>query len=411
MFIGLSLGAIFWGVWSDIVGRKIAFNTTLLIAGIFGITVGAAPTWTLVCAIYFAMAFGIGGNLPVDGALFLEFLPNASGRLLTLLSIWWPFGQLVSSLSGWGFIGGNFARNIGWRYSCYTMGSITLVMFLARFLLFHLYESPKFLLARGRQAEAVAVVHGIAHKNKTKTWLTEDILNEIGGYPEPNQPQSLTRKEIIKSKISAFSLNRISPLFAEKEMARNTALLWYCWFSIGMGYPLFNSFLPQYLSRGQTSSGEPISEYITYRNNVITSVMGIPGSILACYTVNLPYIGRRGTMIVSTFICGIMLFLFTISNDASFQLWFSAIESFFQNVMYAVLYSYTPEVFPTSIRGTGTGIASLVNRIGGLCAPIIAANAPVENPNIPIYLSGSLILSAFVAMLFMSIETRGRQMM
>lgn len=147
------------------------------------------------------------------------------------------------------------------------------------------------------------------------------------------------------------------------------------------------------------------------RNYVIISIMGIPGSILAYYTVDLPYIGRRGTMIVSTFICGIMLFLFTISFQASFQLGISAVESLFQNVMYAVLYSYTPEVFPTSIRGTGTGIASLLNRVGGLCAPIIAANVPLENPNIPIFVSGSLILSAFVAMLFLTIETRGRRML
>ncbi|KHJ34108.1 putative sugar transporter [Erysiphe necator] len=411
MFVGLCFGSIFWGVGSDIVGRKIAFNLTLLIAGIFGIAVGAAPTWTTVCVIYFGIAFGVGGNLPVDGALFLEFLPNASGRLLTLLSIWWPMGQLVSSVSSWGFIGGNFTSDKGWRYSCYLMGSVTLIMFLAQFFLFHLLESPKLLLARGRQAEAVAVVHGMAHKNRTTTWLTEEILNELGGYPEPNQPQLLTRKEMIRSKLSAFSFKRIRPLFATKGMARNTTMLWYCWLAIGMGYPLFNGFLPQYLSKGQKATGEVVSEYTTYRNYVIISIMGIPGSILAYYTVDLPYIGRRGTMIVSTFICGIMLFLFTISFQASFQLGISAVESLFQNVMYAVLYSYTPEVFPTSIRGTGTGIASLLNRVGGLCAPIIAANVPLENPNIPIFVSGSLILSAFVAMLFLTIETRGRRML
>jgi hypothetical protein len=38
-------------------------------------------------------------SLPVDGALFLEFLPSASGGLLTLLSVWWPVGQLIGSLS------------------------------------------------------------------------------------------------------------------------------------------------------------------------------------------------------------------------------------------------------------------------------------------------------------------------
>lgn len=41
------------------------------------------------------MGLGVGGNLPVDGALFLEFLPFASGNLLTTLSVWWPVGQLI----------------------------------------------------------------------------------------------------------------------------------------------------------------------------------------------------------------------------------------------------------------------------------------------------------------------------
>lgn len=47
------------------------------------------------CALFASMGIGVGGNLPVDGALFLEFLPFASGNLLTMLSVWWPIGQLI----------------------------------------------------------------------------------------------------------------------------------------------------------------------------------------------------------------------------------------------------------------------------------------------------------------------------
>lgn len=48
-----------------------------------------------VCAMFACLGLGVGGNLPVDGALFLEFLPFASGNLLTMLSIWWPLGTLI----------------------------------------------------------------------------------------------------------------------------------------------------------------------------------------------------------------------------------------------------------------------------------------------------------------------------
>jgi MFS family permease len=176
-------------------------------------------------------------------------------------------------------------------------------------------------------------------------------------------------------------------------------------------YPLFNAFLPQYLSNGRNASGQRVSSYETYRNYAITSVVGVPGSIIACYTVDIPYIGRKGTMAIATMLSGIFLFLFTISSDSKYQLGFSSVEAFFQNIMYGVLYAYTPEVFPAPNRGTGTGISSFLNRIGGLCAPIIAANIPDTSPEAPIFVSGALLLAAFVAMIFLPIETRGKQML
>lgn len=181
----------------------------------------------------------------------------------------------------------------------------------------------------------------------------------------------------------------------------------FCWLNIGMGYPLFNAFLPQYLKNGKGTNGAPVSDYETYRNYAITSVVGVPGSILAFWTVDIPKFGRRGTMATATLLSGIFLFLFTISADSSYQLAFSSIEAFFQNIMYGVLYAYTPEVFPAPVRGTGTGVASFVNRVGGLCAPVIAANIPGSNPNAPVFVAGGLILAAGVAMILLRIETTG----
>ncbi|KAL2216568.1 major facilitator superfamily domain-containing protein [Thermoascus aurantiacus ATCC 26904] len=426
LFIGLCIGATFWGVASDIVGRRLAFNMTLFVCGAFGLALGGSPTWIGVCAMAACMGLGVGGNLPVDGALFLEFLPFASGNLLTMLSVWWPVGQLIGSLFAWAFIP-NFTcdsdlpschkvsgvpccrkqDNMGWRYLTFTLGALTLVMFICRFFLFHLYESPKYLLSRGRQEEAVAAVHGIAYKNKTKTWLTVEILNEIGGYPEEVPDQKLSYGEVIKRTLSKFSGEQIKPLFATKKLGFTTVLLWFCWATIGMGYPLFNAFLPQYLANNGATG--KTSTYIAYRNYAITSIVGVPGSILACYTVDIKYIGRKGTMAISTMITGIILFCFTASTNSNAQLVCSSLEAFFQNIMYGVLYAYTPEVFPAPNRGTGTGIASCFNRICGLLAPIVAIYTSGANPNAPVYASGGLILAAFVAMCLLPIETRGKQ--
>ena len=210
---------------------------TLLIAGIFGLAVGGGNSWIGVCGLYAALGVGVGGNLPVDGALFLEFIPFESGNLLTLLSIWWPVGQLIGSVVAWGFIPNyscdpdllscnvsapgeaccHKSQSMGWRYLTIVLGAITFLMFVCRFFFFHLYESPKFLLSRGRQSEAVATVHGIAYSNKRKTWLTEEILNEIGGMPGA-APTKLSRAEVIQRFFGKFSKERIGPLFATRRL-------------------------------------------------------------------------------------------------------------------------------------------------------------------------------------------------
>ena len=68
-----------------------------------------------------------------------------------------------------------------------------------------------------------------------------------------------------------------------------------------------------------------------YRNYAITSIVGVPGSFIAYYTVDIKYVGRKGTIAISTLITGILLFLFTLSTDPNYQLTFSSLEAFFQS--------------------------------------------------------------------------------
>ncbi|KAL2159677.1 hypothetical protein VTH06DRAFT_2246 [Thermothelomyces fergusii] len=422
LFVGLCLGSFFWGIGSDILGRRIAFNLTLLITSVSGTAAAYASSWAGVCLWYAVLGFGVGGNLPVDGALFLEFLPDASSSLLTLLSVWWPVGQLCSSLFAWFFIA-NWPVDQGWRHFVRTIGVITFVMFLVRFFLFHMFESPKYLLSRGRQAEAVAVVQGIALKNGKKTWLTEEVLDAVveDSAAAPRVHTRLTTRNIIRNKLASFSAERVRPLFKTRKLSLTTALIWFSWATIGMGYPLFNAFLPQYLSHGgngggggDTGDGMPASAITgeTYRNYAITSIAGVPGSLLAAYSVDMksPFLGRRGTLAISTLVSAVFLFLFVrLGRSPASQLAFSCVEAFAQNIMYGVLYAFTPEIFPAPVRGAGTGVASFLNRATGLMAPIIAATVPGDGTTAPVYLSAALILAAFVGICMIPIETRGRQ--
>ncbi|KAK1996882.1 major facilitator superfamily transporter [Colletotrichum falcatum] len=448
IYLGLCFGSFVWGIGSDVLGRRVAFNLTLLITGVFGVLLAFAPTWAWVNLLFAALGFGVGGNLPVDGALFLEFLPDASSSLLTLLSVWWPVGQLSSSLAAWYFIA-NWPADQGWRRFVLAIGLVTFFMFLVRFFVFRLFESPKFLLSKGRQAEAVAVVHGIASRNGAKTWLTEQVLDAVADgvtgddgdgdcdddrhddrdpqdRPRPGRAGVLHRRRsgravhAFRERIKAFSGDRLRPLFKTRTLGLATVIVWFVWAAIGMGYPLFNAFLPQYLSHGGAApppEGSPDAGATpitpdTYRTYAVTSAVGVPGSLLAAYLVDhkSPYLGRRGTLACSSLVSAVFLFLFVrLGTSPASQLFFSCVEAFSQNIMYGVLYAFTPEIFPAPVRGAGTGVASFLNRAMGLLAPVLAANVPGDGTTAPVYLSGVLILAAFVGMCLIPIETRGRQ--
>jgi MFS family permease len=108
------------------------------------------------------------------------------------------------------------------------------------------------------------------------------------------------------------------------------------------------------------------STYITYRNSLIIAVLGIPGSILGGVFVELRYVGRKGALCLSTILTGVFILASTTAKTSNALLGFNCGFNFFSTFMYAVLYAYTPEVFPTKDRGTGNALTASANRIFGI---------------------------------------------
>lgn len=104
LYVGLLMGALFWGIGADIVGRKWAFNLSLFLASIFAIISGAAPSYVSWCSFVALSAFGAGGNLVLDTTVFLEFLPSSKHWMVTLMALWWGVGQAIAGLFAWAFI-------------------------------------------------------------------------------------------------------------------------------------------------------------------------------------------------------------------------------------------------------------------------------------------------------------------
>ncbi|KAJ8130479.1 hypothetical protein O1611_g3154 [Lasiodiplodia mahajangana] len=411
--IGLLAGAIFWGFGCDVFGRRWAFNLTLGLTALWGLIAAGSPNFAAIGSFAALWSFGVGGNLPVDSAIFLEFLPASHQYLLTVLSVDWALAQVVANLIAWGLLS-NFtcdvtdtnctrAENFGWRYFMITVGGLTLLMFAIRFFAFKIFESPKYLMGKGKDDEAVRIVHEVARRNGTESWLTVEHLKacEPEGYE-----QRTTAADAVKRKLETVRLTHIRALFATKKLGYSTGALMLVWAFIGLAFPLFHAYLP-YLQAIRGAHFGDGSTYLTYRNNLILAVLGVPGALVGAALAEVPRIGRKGALCLSTILTGVFLFASTTATNSSALLGWNSSYSFTSNIMYAVLYAFTPEVFPTQDRGTGNALTAISNRIFGIFAPVIAIYGDLNTP-VPVYVSGALFIAAGAIALTLPFESRGK---
>ncbi|GKZ25019.1 hypothetical protein AbraIFM66951_001002 [Aspergillus brasiliensis] len=431
--IGLLAGSLFWGFTCDLFGRRWAFNLTIAITAIFGLVAAGSPSFAAVGVFAALWSFGVGGNLPVDSAIFLEFLPGSHQYLLTVLSINWALAQLLANLVAWPLIGEmtcasadhcTKASNMGWRYFLIAMGGLALFMCLARCLFFTLYESPKYLMGKGLHEESVAVVHEVARRNGTSSSLSVDDLQDDGPVSStettntitipttttttttPPHTGALSAMDKLRMRLEPLSAPYVRALFRTPRRAWSTSLMILIWALVGLGFPLYNNFLP-YLQQMRGIQFGDGSTYITYRNSLIIAAVGVPGSLVGGVMVEMPRFGRKGTLCLATLSTGAFLLASTTASTSGALLGWNCAYSFTSSLLYAVLYAYTPEIFETQYRGTGNALVGGANRIGGILAPIIALVTNMET-TVPVYISGGMFVVAGLLVVLIPYETRGK---
>ncbi|KAG6908073.1 hypothetical protein DXG01_006262 [Tephrocybe rancida] len=184
-------------------------------------------------------------------------------------------------------------------------------------------------------------------------------------------------------------------------------------------------FVTYYLATRGTDFGDG-SLYITYRNvharhvrsffsvdevrfetkQVILSVIGVPGALLAGYMVELPLFGRRGTLAISTALTGAFILTSTTACTSNALLGWNCAYSFTSNMMYEILYAITLDLFPTKDRVTGNAIVAAANRVFGIMALIVALYMDLTTL-VPIFIAGAIfVVSGFIALL-LPFELRG----
>ena len=95
----------------------------------------------------------------------------------------------------------------------------------------------------------------------------------------------------------------------------------------------------------------------------------LPGYYAAAYLVDV--IGRRYTLGLFLLLSGVCSYFFGNAGDVSALLGWGAAMSFFNLGAWGVIYTYTPEQYPTAMRALGSGWAAGFGRIGGMIAPML----------------------------------------
>jgi MFS family permease len=410
-YTGMLVGALFWGLSADVIGRRFAFNVSLFSCSVFAICAGASPNWIALGTFTALAAFGSGGNLILDTTVFLEFLPGQYQWLLTLMACWWGFAPVVAAAFAWPFLSIDkyycksaetctYHNNMGWRYIWYGNGALILVLSILRVTVIRLKETPKYLLAKGKDQEVVETFRQISQKYNRPCSLTLEQLEACGH----------TKSTYGKSRYGFGELlAHLRGLFATKKLGFSTFLIWLSWTLIGLAYPLFYVFLPDFLASRGADTGES-SPYYTWRNYMITNVVGIFGPVQAAFMCNWKFLGRRYTMVLGALMSMAFFFAYTAVRTASQNLGFTCAIYYVVNIYYGTLYAYTPEVLPSAHRATGNGIAVGCNRVMGLVSAFVATYANTAT-SAPIYICGALYICMAIVAIIMPFEPYGKRSM
>ena len=332
--IGMALGAVLAGTIADRFGRKNVFAATVILYSVATGLCAVAWSYESLLVFRFLVGFGLGGELPVAATLMSEYAPtHLRGRFIVLLESFWGVGWLVAALISYLLI-----PRFGWQVA-FIIGALpALYVFLIRL---HMPESIRYLISKGRVDEARKIILSLEKK--------------LG---VPSRPFD---KEFVDEATPIFKLNVLT-LWGKAFRVR-TLMLWIAWFGIVFSYYGIFMWLPSIVF----SQGFEVVK--TFEYVLIMTLAQLPGYFAAALLVDV--IGRRYTLSLFLLMSGICAYFFGNATTSYTLLGWGAAMSFFNLGAWGVIYTYTPELYPTAIRALGSGWAAGFGRIGGMLAPML----------------------------------------
>lgn len=342
-FLGQGVGAVGFGLVSERLGRRRVFLVSLVVIGVFAAVSAGAWSGLSLGAIRFLQGLGLGAEVPVASALLSELVAGPRrGRVTVLYKLASPLGNLGTSLVAAAFLAAT-PPSTAWRL-LFVIGAAPLLV--AAVALFALPESPRYLVRRGRLAEAEEIVRRM-EASATST------------LPAPQSrpaPADLGR-------------TRFGELFSS-DYLRRTIMVWIAWFTVYFVLLGGTSWLPsQYVKVGHVSQS---------RASVLAGAVNIVAIVLIIVVAGLvDTVGRKRLLLAGYLVSlvgavlGVVFWL--TGNLHGWGLLYTAGALLMLGV-YTVdplVYAYTTELFPTRMRAWATMSASAWRAAAAVVAPIV----------------------------------------
>jgi MFS transporter, putative metabolite:H+ symporter len=371
-FVGMTIGSLITGFVGDRYGRRFTYQINLLVFGLASLAAAVAQDMTQLIICRFIQGLGLGAEIVVGYSTLTEFVPpRTRGRWLSFMAFLTVCGFPVTAILGYLII-----PHWGWRPMFVIAGLGSLIVWYLRK---NLPESPRWLEANGRTAEAEV--------------LMQSIEKEAGMAEKP-----------------APALVAVSPQLTAAAMLRPPILqrmVVGSWVLITINTLIFGFviFLPQFFLR----QGLTITNSLKY--TIVFSVASLVGCALGAWISDA--IGRRESIIgasVATIVLGYIYALFDASSDPNIILLVGFFLIVAIYVQTAILFGvYTPELFPTEIRLRANGICNTLGRAATVVSPFVVGwlMMSYKLPGVMWLMIGLVVVQIIVVWLW-GVEPRNR---
>lgn len=185
-----------------------------------------------------------------------------------------------------------------------------------------------------------------------------------------------------------------------KEYARSTSVLWVVWFTVVFSYYGMFLWLPSVMVMKGFSMIQSF-EYV-----LIMTIAQLPGYYTAAWLIEK--MGRKFVLVTYLLGTAASALVFGNAETTAMLMTSGILLSFFNLGAWGALYAYSPEQYPGVIRGTGTGMAAAVGRIGGILGPLLVGSLVAANYSIGFIFTIFCIsiLIGVIAIAFFGRETR-----